>query len=69
VSRLATILGFVIAAAAPLAGPSTVWAQATAWKSVTGLFREIIVYGTTKRMSFRPRPDFRLIVSGMTLAR
>ncbi len=32
------------------------------------LFQEIIVYGTTKRVSFRPRPDFRLIVSEMTLA-
>lgn len=33
------------------------------------LFQEIIVYGTTKRVSFRPRPDFRLIVSEMTLTR
>jgi ABC-type transport system substrate-binding protein len=33
------------------------------------LFQEIIVYGTTKRVSVRPRPDFRLIVSEMTLAR
>jgi peptide/nickel transport system substrate-binding protein len=33
------------------------------------LFQEIIVYGTTKRVTFRPRPDFRLIVSEMTLAR
>ena len=33
------------------------------------LFQEIIVYGTTKRVSFRPRPDYRLIVSEMTLSR
>ena len=33
------------------------------------LSQEVIVYGTTKRVSFRPRPDFRLIVSEMTLAR
>jgi peptide/nickel transport system substrate-binding protein len=33
------------------------------------LFQEIIVYGTTKRVTFRPRPDYRLIVSEMTLAR
>jgi peptide/nickel transport system substrate-binding protein len=32
------------------------------------LFQEVIVYGTSKRVSFRPRPDFRLIVSEMTLA-
>ena len=33
------------------------------------LFQEIIVYGTTKRVGFKPRPDFRLIVAEMTLAR
>src|SRR5262249_15439980 len=33
------------------------------------LFQEVIVYGTTKRVTFRPRPDYRLIVSEMTLAR
>ncbi|HET7876923.1 MAG TPA: ABC transporter substrate-binding protein, partial [Methylomirabilota bacterium] len=33
------------------------------------LFQEVIVYGTTKRVSFKPRPDYRLIVSEMTLAR
>jgi peptide/nickel transport system substrate-binding protein len=33
------------------------------------LFQEVIVYGTTKRVSFRPRSDFRLIVSEMSLAR
>jgi hypothetical protein len=27
------------------------------------------LYGTTKRVSFRPRPDYRLIASEMTLAR
>ncbi len=32
------------------------------------LFQEVIVYGTSKRVTFRPRPDFRLIVSEMTLA-
>ena len=33
------------------------------------LFQEVIVYGTTKRVSFRPRADFRLIVSEMALSR
>jgi peptide/nickel transport system substrate-binding protein len=33
------------------------------------LFQELIVYGTTKRVVFKPRPDFRLIVSEMTLGR
>ncbi len=32
------------------------------------LFQEVIVYGTSKRVTFRPRPDFRLIVSEMALA-
>jgi len=32
------------------------------------LFQEVIVYGTSKRVTFHPRPDFRLIVSEMTLA-
>jgi ABC-type transport system substrate-binding protein len=38
-------------------------------KPALELFQEIIVYGTTKRVSFRPRPDYRLIASEMTLAR
>jgi peptide/nickel transport system substrate-binding protein len=33
------------------------------------LFQEVIVYGTAKRVSFRPRADFRLIVAEMTLQR
>jgi len=33
------------------------------------LFQEIVVYGTARRVGFRPRADFRLIVSEMTLAR
>jgi peptide/nickel transport system substrate-binding protein len=33
------------------------------------LFQEVIVYGTSKRLSFRPRPDYRLIVAEMSLAR
>ena len=32
------------------------------------LFQEVIVYGTSKRVTFRPRADFRLIISEMTLA-
>jgi len=32
------------------------------------LFQEVIVYGTTKRVSFRPRPDFRLIVATLAFA-
>ena len=38
-------------------------------KPALELFQEVIVYGTSKRLSFRPRPDYRLIVSEMTLAR
>ena len=33
------------------------------------LFQEVILYGASKRVSFTPRPDYRLIVSDMTLAR
>ncbi len=33
------------------------------------LFQEVVVYGTTKRVSFRPRADYRLIASEMTLSR
>lgn len=31
------------------------------------LFQEVAVYGTSKRVTFRPRPDFRLIVADMSL--
>jgi peptide/nickel transport system substrate-binding protein len=31
------------------------------------LFQEVVVYGTSKRVSFRPRADFRLIVAEMAL--
>jgi peptide/nickel transport system substrate-binding protein len=30
------------------------------------LFQEVLTYGTSKRVSFKPRPDYRLIVSEMT---
>jgi peptide/nickel transport system substrate-binding protein len=33
------------------------------------LFQEVIIYGTTKRVAFKPRPDYRLIVSEMAIAR
>ena len=33
------------------------------------LFQELVVYGTTKRVVFKPRPDYRLIVAEMTIAR
>ena len=33
------------------------------------LFQEVIVYGTTKRVAFKPRSDYRLIVSEMSLSR
>jgi len=33
------------------------------------LFQEVVVYGVSRRVSFKPRADFRLIVSEMTLAR
>ncbi len=31
------------------------------------LFQEVLIYGTSKRVVFKPRPDYRLIVSEMTL--
>jgi peptide/nickel transport system substrate-binding protein len=31
------------------------------------LFQEVVVYGVSKRVSFKPRADYRLIVSEMTL--
>lgn len=33
------------------------------------LFQEVVVYGTSKRVSFKVRPDYRLIVAEMSLAR
>lgn len=33
------------------------------------LFQEVVVYGTSKRVSFRVRSDYRLIVSEMTVSR
>ncbi len=33
------------------------------------LFQEVVVYGVAKRVSFRPRADYRLIVSEMSIAR
>ena len=33
------------------------------------LFQEVVIYGVSKRVSFKPRPDYRLIVSEMTLAK
>ena len=32
------------------------------------LFQEMVVYGTSKRVTFKPRADYRLIVAEMTLA-
>ncbi|MBI2159606.1 MAG: hypothetical protein HYU25_04310 [Candidatus Rokubacteria bacterium] len=33
------------------------------------LFQEVVVYGTSKRMNFKVRPDYRLIVSEMAVSR
>ncbi|HSL50495.1 MAG TPA: hypothetical protein VK878_15610 [Candidatus Deferrimicrobiaceae bacterium] len=33
------------------------------------LFQEVVVYGTNRRLTFRPRADYRLIVSEMSLGR
>jgi peptide/nickel transport system substrate-binding protein len=33
------------------------------------LFQEVILYGTSKRVTFKPRPDYRLIVSEMSVVR
>ena len=31
------------------------------------LFQEVVIYGVSKRMAFKPRSDYRLIVSEMTV--
>jgi peptide/nickel transport system substrate-binding protein len=33
------------------------------------LFQEVILYGASKRVALKPRPDYRLIVSEMSLTR
>ncbi len=33
------------------------------------LFQEVVVYGTSQRVAFRPRADYRLIVAEMTVSR
>src|SRR5207245_2049424 len=33
------------------------------------LFQEVVVYGTSRRVAFRPRADYRLIVSEMQVSR
>jgi len=33
------------------------------------LFQELVVYGTSKRVVFKPRPDYRLIVAEMALGK
>ncbi|MBI2017170.1 MAG: hypothetical protein HYS77_16800, partial [Candidatus Rokubacteria bacterium] len=33
------------------------------------LFQEVVVYATSRRVSFKVRPDYRLIVSEMTVSR
>jgi peptide/nickel transport system substrate-binding protein len=33
------------------------------------LFQEVVIYGVSKRMTFKPRADYRLIVSEMTVTR
>jgi hypothetical protein len=36
---------------------------------LAGPCEEVIVYGIAKRVAFKPRPDFRLIVAEMTVSR
>jgi len=38
-------------------------------KPALELFQEVVIYGVSPRMSFKPRADYRLIVSEMTLGR
>jgi ABC-type transport system substrate-binding protein len=33
------------------------------------LFQEVVVYGTSRRVAFKPRADYRLIVSEMQISR
>jgi peptide/nickel transport system substrate-binding protein len=44
-------------------------AKDLAKKAIGSVAYRFVVYGTTKRVSFRPRPDFRLIVSEMSVSR
>jgi ABC-type transport system substrate-binding protein len=38
-------------------------------KPTLELFQEIVVYGTSKRVSFKVRPDYRLIAAEMALSK
>ena len=40
---------------------------ATLELAFAALFQEVIIYGVSKRLSFKPRADYRLIVAEMTL--
>jgi hypothetical protein len=33
------------------------------------LFQEVVIYGVSKRVSLKPRPDYRIIVSEMAVTR
>ena len=33
------------------------------------LFQEVVIYGVSKRVSLKPRADYRLLASELTLAR
>ena len=33
------------------------------------MFQEVVIYGVSKKVSFKPRPDYRLIAAEMTVAR
>jgi len=50
-----------------------IYAEATAIiheeKPWLELFQEVVVYGVSRRLTFRVRPDYRLIVAEMTLGR
>jgi len=38
-------------------------------KPWVGLFQEVIVYGVSRRLAFKPRADYRLIVAEMAPSR
>jgi hypothetical protein len=43
------------------------WRRIQIEKPWLELFQDEVVYGASKRISFKPRPDYRLIVAEMAL--
>ena len=69
--KLAAGVLVLLAALAPIAHaqPVTITISQPAEATTLELFQEVIVYGVSRRVSFKPRPDYRLIVSEMAASR